>query len=168
MFFICFKFFYFDKKETIYVPLYEAGFVQRVIPTSNKPECDFSRAVVCKKDKCNHDAVWCPVTNDVPKEQLEILLNYTTDIYMFETQGRIDTNETVTNFLLQYLNDAGILVSHLYRTDTTNSSVINKFMFEPAIRTNYIRLTPIDYVESVALRFEVYSKGVLYKPDKDK
>jgi hypothetical protein len=28
-------------------------------------------------------------------------------------------------------------------------------------------LTPIDYVQSIALRFEVYSKGVLYNPDKD-
>ncbi|CAF1056886.1 unnamed protein product [Brachionus calyciflorus] len=154
--------------ETIYVPLYEAGFVQRVIPTSNRPECDFSRALVCKKENCSRNAVWCPMTNDVPKEQLEILFNYTTDIYMFETQGRIVTNETVSNFLFQYLNDAGVLVSHMYRTETKNSSVINKFMFEPAIRTNYIRLTPIDYVQSIALRFEVYSKGVLYNPDKEK
>lgn len=147
--------------------MYEAGFVQRIIPTSNKPECDFTKAIVCKKENCVKNAVWCPVSNDIPKEQLEILFNYTTDIYMFETQGRIDTNETVTNFLFQYLNEAGILVSHMYKSETKNSTVINKYMFEPAIRTNYIRITPIDFVESIAMRFEVYSKGVLYNPSSD-
>ena len=106
-----------------------------------------------------------PQTNDVPKEQIEILFNYTTDIYMFEIQGRINTNETVTNLLFQYLNDAGVLISHLYRTESKNSTKISKFMFEPPIRTNYIRITPIEYEVNVAMRFEVYSKGVLYNPN---
>jgi hypothetical protein len=106
-----------------------------------------------------------PLTNDVPKEQIEILFNYTTDIYMFEMQGRISTNETVTNLLFQYLNDAGVLISHLYRSETKNSTKISKFMFEPPIRTNYIRITPIEYEVNIAMRFEVYSKGVLYNPN---
>ena len=101
----------------------------------------------------------------MPKEQIEILFNYTTDIYMFEIQGRINTNETVTNLLFQYLNDAGVLISHLYRTESKNSTKISKFMFEPPIRTNYIRITPIEYEVNVAMRFEVYSKGVLYNPN---
>ena len=148
------------------MPLFEAGFVQRIIPTSNKAECDFSKATICKSDACEKNAAWCPKTNDVPKEQLEILFNYTTDIYKLETQGRMDTNETVTNFLFQYLNEAGALVSHMYRSEAKNSTDINKYMFEPPLRTNYIRITPIEYEEAIAMRFEIYSKGILYNPEK--
>ena len=107
-----------------------------------------------------------PKTNDVPKEQIEILFNYTTDIYKLETQGRINTNETVTNFLFQYLNEAGILISHMYRSETKNTTEINKYMFEPPLRTNYIRITPIEFEMAIAMRFEIYSKGVLYNPEK--
>lgn len=83
---------------------------------------------------------------------------------MLETQGSVFKNETVTSFLFQYLNEAGILVSRLFRTDTNNSTEINKFKFEPPFRTNYIRITPIDYFISIAFRFEIYSKGILYNP----
>ena len=149
---------------TIYEPLFEAGFVQRVIPTTNKQECDFTKAMVCKQDNCDKNAVWCPMTNDIPKEQLEILFNYTTDIYMLETQGRVYSNETVTHFLFQYLNDAGVLISQIFKTETKSASKVNKFMFDPPLRTNYIRITPIEFEGSIAMRFEVYSKGILYNP----
>ena len=46
-------------KATIFVPLFEAGFVQRVIPTSNKPECDFSKAIICRSDECDSSGAWC-------------------------------------------------------------------------------------------------------------
>lgn len=149
------------------MPLFEAGFVQRVIPTSSKQECDFSKAMICKFESCEKNAVWCPMTNDVPREQIEILFNYTTDIYMFETQGNFFTNETVTNLLFQYLNDAGVLISHLFRTETRDSKKINKFVFDNPIRTNYIRITPIEYEVSIAMRFEIYSRGVLYNPNNE-
>jgi hypothetical protein len=136
--------------------------VQRVIPTSSKKECDFSKATICKQEYCDKNTVWCPMTNDIPKEQIEILFNYTTDIYMLETQGRVNKNETVTHFLFQYLNDGGALISQIFKTDSKNSTKINKFMFEPPLRTNYIRITPIEFVESIAMRFELYSKGILY------
>lgn len=150
------------------MPLFEAGFVQRVIPTSSKEGYDFSKAKVCKKlDDCAAANVWCPMSNDIPKEQVEILLNYTTDIYMLETQGAVFSNETVTSFLFQYLNEAGMLVSRLFRTDTSNSTEINKFKFEPPFRTNYIRITPIDFFKSIVFRFEIYSKGILYNPSSE-
>ena len=46
-------------QATIFVPLFEAGFVQRVIPTSNKDECDFSKAVICRSDECDSSGAWC-------------------------------------------------------------------------------------------------------------
>ena len=41
------------------MPLFEAGFVQRVIPTSNKVECDFSKATICRDDDCDSSGAWC-------------------------------------------------------------------------------------------------------------
>jgi hypothetical protein len=146
------------------VPLFEAGFVQRIIPTSNKDECDFSKATICRAQNCNRNGVWCPKTNDIPREQIEILFNYTTDIYVMETQGRVFKDEMVNTFLFQHLNDSGSLLSHLYRIETRNASVVSKFIFEPPLRTNYVRITPIEYENSIAMRFELYSKGVLYSP----
>jgi hypothetical protein len=147
--------------------LFEAGFVQRIIPTSCREECDFSKATLCKQEDCDKNSAWCAVSNDIPKEQIEILFNYTTDIYMFEIQGRAKTNETVTSFLFQYLNDAGILISNIYQTEDKNATKINKFMFDPPLRTNYIRLTPIEYENAISMRFEVYSKGILYNPNNE-
>ena len=100
----------------------------------------------------------------MPREQVEILFNQTTDIHLLETQGRINPNETVTQFLLQYLNDKE-LINHIISIDEagfTNMEYINKVFFDPPIRTNYIRLTPISFENSIAMRFEIYSKGVLY------
>lgn len=81
-----------------------------------------------------------------------------------ETQGRVFKDEMVNTFLFQHLNDSGSLLSHLYRIETRNSSVVSKFIFEPPLRTNYVRITPIEYDGSIAMRFELYSKGVLYNP----
>ncbi len=100
----------------------------------------------------------------MPNEQIEVLFNFTTEIYLFETQGRIFTNESVVHFLFQYLDKSGTLVSQIFRTAATNSSIINKFIFDPPLLTNYIRITPIEYEIGIAMRFEVYSKGILYIP----
>jgi len=122
------------------------------------------KPTVCKTKKCNQNALWCPVTSDVPKEQIEVLFNFPTDIYLLETQGGIYTNETIIHFLFQYLDDSKTLISQIFRTADNSPSIINKFLFDPPLKTNYFRITPIEYEESMALRFEVYSKGVLYKP----
>ena len=146
------------------MPLIDAGFYKSIIPTSNKEECDCRRPSICKSEGCPQNSVWCPITSDAPKEQIEILFNFTTDIHMLETQGRVFTNETVIHFLFQYMNESGNLISQIFRTASKNSSVINKFVFEPPLLTNYIRITPIEYELGIAMRFEVYSKGILYKP----
>ena len=130
--------------------------------TSSKKECNFTRATICKRDSCDDESVWCPETNDVPREQIEFYFNYTIDVYMFEIQGRVLTNETVSHFLFQFLNESNVLTSKMFRTITNSSSRINKFMIEPPVRTSYIRITPIEYEVSIAMRFEIYSKGILY------
>ena len=154
---------------TIFVPLFEAGFVKQVLPTSNREECDVTKARICKPHfECKTNDVWCPTSNDVPREQLEIFLNYETDIYMLELQGRVTTNETVVHFLFQYRDERNrqskALATQLLRTLTDDSSIVNKFIFDPPLRTNYMRITPIEFIHSIALRFEIYSKGVLYSP----
>ncbi len=146
------------------IPLIEAGFFREIKSTSNKNECKMQRPTVCKTEKCDKNSLWCPVTSDVPKEQIEVLFSFPTEIYLLETQGRIDTNETIIHFLFQYLDDSKMLISQIFRTADNNSSVINKFVFDPPLKTNYFRITPIEYEESMVLRFEVYSKGILYKP----
>ena len=82
---------------------------------------------------------------------------------MIETQGKIFTNETVTQFLFQYLNESSsVMKSKVFKTTGSSSQKINKFIFEQPIRTRYVRITPIEYVLSIAMRFEIYSKGILY------
>lgn len=109
------------------------------------------------------DSVWCPETNDVPKEMIEFHFNSYFDVFMIETQGRVFTNETVTQFLFQFLNhSSSIMTSKVFKTVGSSSQRINKFMFEQPIRTRYIRITPIEYIHSIAMRFEIYSKGILY------
>jgi hypothetical protein len=54
------------------------------------------------------------------------------------------------------------MTSKIFKTSGSNSQKINKFMFEQPIRTRYVRITPIEYVVSIAMRFEIYSKGILY------
>lgn len=54
----------------------------------------------------------------------------------------------------------------MYRSEAKNTTEINKYMFEPPLRTNYIRITPIEFETAIAMRFEIYSKGVLYNPEK--
>ena len=120
---------------------------------------------ICKHiNNCEKNTLWCPSSNDVPKEQIEILFNYTTDIYKFEIQGSVYSEETVTSFLFQYLNEAGNLVNYFYRTQSRSSSKLTRVLFKPALRTKYIRIIPIDYEKSIAMRFEVYSRGTLYNP----
>jgi hypothetical protein len=86
------------------VPLFQAGFISRIIVTSNKEECNFTRAIICKRsDSCDNEAAWCSESNNVPKEQIEFHFNYTIDIYMLETQGSMLRNETVYHFLLQFM-----------------------------------------------------------------
>ncbi len=149
------------------MPLFEAGFVQRVVPSSCKKGFNCERSVVCKQiTNCDRKGLWVPTSNDVPKEQLEILFNYTTDIYKFEIQGSVFSNETVTSFLFQYLAESGGLVNYFYRTQSKSASKINRFLFKPPLRTKYIRVIPIDYEKSTAMRFEVYSRGILYNPIK--
>ncbi len=138
-----------------------------MVPSSQEKGYDYTRSVVCKQiTNCDRKGLWVPTTNDVPKEQLEILFNYTTDIYKFEIQGSVFSNETVTSFLFQYLAETGGLVNYFYRTQSKSSSKINRFLFKPPLRTKYIRVIPIDYEKSIAMRFEVYSRGVLYNPSK--
>ena len=136
------------------------------MPSSSKKEFNFARATICKQiSTCDQKSVWVPETNEVPREQVEILFNYTTDVYKFEIQGNVFTNDTVTSFLFQYLNEVGgALTNFFYRTQSKSSSKINRFVFKPALRTKYIRIIPIDYERSIAMRFEVYSRGVLYSP----
>ena len=57
------------------MPLFEAGFVQRIIPTSNKKECDFNKAMICKQEGCDKNAAWC-------KLNYLLFFNYTS-IYSF-------------------------------------------------------------------------------------
>ena len=124
-----------------------------------------NRPTVCKSDTCDVNAVWCPETNEVPKEQIEVLFNFTTEIYLLETQGKVYSDATIVHFLFQYLDDKKTLISQIFKTATKSASIINKFVFEPPLRTNYFRITPVEYELAMALRFEVYSRGVLYKPD---
>jgi hypothetical protein len=150
--------------EIILIPLISAGFFREIKATSNKEECDIDRPSVCKSYICSDHSLWCPQTNEVPKEQIEVLFNFNTDVYLLETQGRIHNNETIVHFLFQYLDETKTLISQIFRTATKSSSIVNKFVFDPPIKTNYFRITPIEYEASMALRFEVYSKGVLYRP----
>lgn len=155
-------------QATIFVPLLEAGFIQRVVVSSNKKGYDYSKASVCRQiSSCQKKNIWVPASNEAPREQLEVLFNYTTDIYKFEIQGSVFGNETVTSFLFQYLNETnnGTLVNYFYRTQSKSSSKINRFLFRPPVRTKYIRLIPIDYEKAIAMRFEVYSRGTLYAPN---
>jgi hypothetical protein len=130
--------------------------------TSNKNECNFTQAIICKRESCANEHAWCPESNNVPKEQIEFHFNYTNDIYMLETQGSMLTNETVNQFLLQYQNESGGLVSKIFKTYSNSSTKINKFLFEHPLRTNYIRITPIEFTIAIVMRFEFYSKGILY------
>jgi hypothetical protein len=134
--------------------------------SSKKPECKLTKTSICRKNKCDFNSIWCPRTNDIPNEQLEIFLNYPSDIHMFEIQGRVDKHQVVTHFLFQYKSeeDDRLLTTKIFKTLTSDSKIINKFILEPAIRTNYLRIVPIDYTTSIAMRFEIYSKGHLYTP----
>lgn len=149
------------------IPLIQAGFFREIKTTSNKQECNMRKPTVCKSNNCNQNSLWCPVTNEVPKEQIEVLFNFNTDIYLLETQGGVYTNATIVHFLFQYLDETKALISQIFRTANKNSSIINKFVFEPPLRTNYFRITPIEYEVDMVMRFEVYSKGVLYKPNEN-
>jgi hypothetical protein len=93
-------------------------------------------------------------------------LRFTTEIHLLETQGRKTNNETVTQFLLQYLNDKQ-LVSKVVSTQTNDIEEINQIYFEPPIRTNYLRITPISFRNSIAMRFEIYSRGNIHNKEFD-
>ena len=136
--------------------------MKQVIPTSTKEQCDFTKAKVCKTN-CQDDLAWCPKTNEVPNERLEIFLQHVTEIHKMEIQGRKTHNETVIEFLLQYLI-GNELRSRVLNIDskTENSDTINQIIFKPPIRTNFFRITPILFRNSIAMRFEIYSKGILH------
>lgn len=145
------------------MPLLEAGFIQKIIATSSKKELNYSAAAVCKRESCVKELVWQPETNNIPKEQIEFYFNPISDIYLLETQGDVFTNQTVTQFLFQYSTDlSSSLNSKILKTNNTNSFKRNKFVFNEPIRTSFIRITPLEYEEAIAMRFEFYSRGILY------
>ena len=149
------------------MPLLRAGLVRRIIVSSNKQDCDLNKLTICKNDLCDGFALWCPITNEIPNEHISLLLNYTILIYALEVQGRVYKNETVTHFIFQYLNEKNDLATRLFKTDNSISSYVNRFLFNPPIRTNFIKIIPIEFENSIALRLEVYTKGALYNPKND-
>lgn len=151
------------------MPLFEAGFIQRITATSSKPNLNYTSACLCKRDSCMRESVWQPETNDIPKEQIEFHLGHTTEIYLLETQGDVFTNRTVTQFLFQFSNDQappGILNSKILKTNSSSSAKRNKFVFNEPLRTSFIRIIPLEYEVAIAMRFEIYSKGILYNQEK--
>jgi hypothetical protein len=37
---------------SVFVPLFEAGFIQRVVVTSSRNDCNYRRAQICRRESC--------------------------------------------------------------------------------------------------------------------